>query len=107
MAAAGSTNDLFNAIAPGTGATFHPQRIRRLEGTVQCDFADFNTKEFKLEVQGRSGSSSNWHILAIFDETDMDRLGSAVLSVRLMPDMRAQLIANTGVASTVHAVLVE
>ncbi len=109
MATTGQTSTLFRGNTAVAGTVFNVQRVGSQTGTVQCDFAEFATKGFKMEIQGRASSDMVWSILGVFDETDMDNNGAALLSVRLMPQMRAEVISvtNAPAANGIYAVLVQ
>jgi muconolactone delta-isomerase len=107
MATTGKTTVLYNALIVGVGTTFQFQETGGRMGTVQCDMTDSATEGFKMEIQGRATPSMNWAILGVFDETDMDENDAALLSVRIMPEMRAEVTAVENTPTTLVCTLVE
>jgi len=109
MVTTGRTSLLFKGETAASGDIVNVQLAGDRPGTVQCDFDEYATKGFKMEIQGRINSGMNWTILLVIDETDIDENGSMAASVRLMPQMRAEVVSVTNSPSTdgIEAWLVE
>tara|TARA_R110002020_G_scaffold167780_4_gene356269 strand:- start:7070 stop:7393 length:324 start_codon:yes stop_codon:yes gene_type:complete len=107
MATTGRTRLLFSGTAAAAGSTVAVQRVGNIYGTVQCDFTTSSALGFKMEIQGRIGEALNWAILGTIDETDIDDNNAALLSVRLLPEMRAEVTSVTGSVGTITAHLLE
>lgn len=101
MPISGRTYEIFrydSASGAEAQAVVNPQRSANQYGIVQVKWAGETdgSEGFKLEIQGRATPSHGWVILEVIDETDFDDNAEAVVPIRLMPAMRAEVVSVTG-----------